>query len=192
MKKRNIYFLLVGILLVTIISGAVYYSKEQPIWITHEVSATGADPMSSTGVVSVSIKKYKLPYSFQSGRVNSLTVHSPRIITPVKPGIIIIGFTATQLVDFLAVSSQEPVWGFSLDDTQMVDVLVNVSDVYSYYKQVEFSDSSILSLCFQSNPKHLSSVTLNGYNIPSFTVFGGVDEEIDEAVNMTPSFSKNK
>ena len=190
MSKRNIYYLLVCLLLAIIVSSVVYYSKDQPIWITHEVSATGVDPMTSTGMVSSPIKKNsnKLPYSFQAGKVNSLTVHSPRIITSVKPGIIIIGFTATQPVDFMTVASSEPVWGFSLDGSSMVDVLINVSEAYSYYTQVEFSENTVLSLCFQSNPKHLSSVTLSGYKIPPFKVFNGVDEEIDEAVNIARAF----
>lgn len=188
MSKRKIYYIIVCLLLAIIVSSVVYYSKDLPIWITHEVSATGTDPMTSTGMVSSSIKKIKLPYSFQAGKVNSLTVHSPRILTSVKPGIIIIGFTATQPVDFMAVASSEPVWGFSLYGSGMVDVLINVSEAYSYYTQIEFSENAVLSLCFKSNPKRLSAVTLSGYKTPPFTVFGGVDEEIDEAVNMARAF----
>ena len=188
MSKRNIYYLIVCLLLATIVSSVIYYSKELPVWITHEVSATGADSMSSTGMVSTSVKKYKLPYTFQVGRVNSLTVHSPRIIISVKPGMIIIGFTVTQPVDFLAITSTEPVWGFSSDETETADVLVNVSDVYSYYSQVESSENAVLSLCFQSDPKHLSSITLHGYRIPPFKVFSGVDDEIDKAVNAARVF----
>ena len=188
MSNRNIFHLIIGLLFVITISSVAYYSKDQPIWINHEVSASGADPMSSTGMVSISTKKCKLPYTFQVGRINSLTVHSPRIITLVKPGTIIFGFTATQPVDFVTVVASEPVWGFSYDEIQTFDVHVNVSDVYSYYFQIEFRENTVLSLCFKSDPRHLSSVTLNGFRIPSFKVFSGVDEETDMVVNTARTF----
>ncbi len=190
MSKRNVFYLTASLLLATIITGLAYYSEEQPIWITHEVFATGADPMSSTGVVGSPINKNsnKLPYSFQVGRVNSLTVHYPSIITSVKTGFIILGFTSSEPVDFVALASSEPVWGYSIDEAQRDVVLANVSDVYYYYDQIEFNENMILRLYFESDPKTLASVTLSGYKIPSFTVFNGVDEEIDEAVNIAKTF----
>lgn len=167
---RRVYYSVSLFLLITIILSTVYYSKEKPIWITHEVSATGTDPLSSTGMVSSPVKKFtnKLPYTFQAGKVNSLTIHTPRIFTKPLRGTILIGFTSTRPVDFIVTSSKEAVWGFSDNYPPNTDLLINLSNVYFHYEAIELDEERIISFCFKSDETKLSQIKLQGFRASAF------------------------
>ncbi len=169
--QRRTYFIVSFFLLVAVISGIVYYSTDKPLKTTHEVSATGSDPMSSTGQASSPVKKNasQLPYSFEVGRVNSLTVHSPRLYSSVRQGeVLMFGYRSSEPVDLIMTYGEGPEWGFSVESDWDSEILVNISESYCFFDTLRAPRSGVITFSFQAEPDVLARVALIGISRSPF------------------------
>lgn len=140
-SKRFLWFSLICIIL--IIGGVVKFSAEQPLKVRRRIAAYGIPANESTGMSAVSVKQYLLPYSFEVGRINSLTMNDVFLHSTVAPGFVLFGFESLKPVDFWVILDDESSWGSDNED-----VLVNVTGCYEYYGVLEITERGVVSFCF--------------------------------------------
>lgn len=183
--KHSKGFLLLSLISIILITLAVVrFSAVQQLKVSYRVSAYGVPANQSTGVGAVSFKHYQLPYSFEVGRVSSLTMHDILLHTTVMPGMVLFGFESTEAVDCWVVLDDEPCWGSDTSD----DVLVYISDCYEFYDVLEIKQRSVISFCFKTDTDTLSEVTLIGVKDPQFTRHTESSSEVNEAVDTARTF----
>lgn len=181
-NKRFLWFSIICTILIII--GVVKFSGVQPLKVGRRISAYGIPENHSTGMGVVSVKQYTLPYSFEVGRVNSLTMNDVLLHAKVAPGFVLFGFESTKPVDFWLVLDDESSWGSEVSD----DVLVNVTDCYEYYDVLEMAERSIFSFCFKADIDTLSHVILMGVSDTQFTRHNDDSGEISDAVDTARVF----
>jgi hypothetical protein len=184
-QKHSKGFLLLSLISIILITLAVVkFSTVQPLKVRSRVAAYGVPANQSTGVGAVSFKHYPLPYSFEVGRVSSLTMNDVLLHSTVTPGFVLFGFESLYPVDCWVVLGDESSWGSDSDD----NVLVNVSGCYEYYGVLEITERGVVSFCFKADTDTLSHVTLMAVRDPQFTRHNDVSDEISEAVDTAKVF----
>ncbi|MCW4012910.1 MAG: hypothetical protein NWF07_07950, partial [Candidatus Bathyarchaeota archaeon] len=181
-NRRFLWFSLICIIL--IIGEVVRFSAVEPLKVRSRVAAYGVPANESTGVGSISVKQYLLPYSFEVGRVNSLTMHDVLLHSAVAPGLVLFGFESLEPVDCWVVLGDESSWGSDSYD----NVLVNISGCHEYYGVLDITERGVLSFCFKTDTDTLSHVTLMGVSDPQFTRHNDVSDEISDAVDTARVF----
>ena len=182
-RRRFLVFSIISIVIITV--AVVRLSAVQPLKVRSRISAYGVPANESTGMAAVSLKRYSLPYSFEVGRVNPLTMNDFLLHTKVAPGLVVFGFESLEPVDCWVVLDDEPSWGF---DRQFDAVLVNVSGRYEFYKVLEITERCVVSFCFKADPETLSNVTLMGVKNPWFMRHTDSDVNVNEAVDTARAF----
>lgn len=191
---KAIYYLLALFLLITVITGVAHYSKNRPLHVTHEVYATGITPEGVIDPVSTATVgghgTHELPYSFRVGKVNSLTVHSPRIYTSVKKGqIILFGYNSSKPVNFTVILAESPEWGFGVHLGKDSEKLVNVTKSYYFFNYMKIPSNGVLTFCFESDPTVLAGhVTLKGEEASRFFGYDSFEENLSRAVDSARAF----
>ncbi len=188
------YYLLALLLLVTVITVVVSYSKDRPLHVTHEVYATGVTPEGVIDPVSTATVAghgtHELPYSFRVGKVNSLTIHSPRLYTSVKKRqVILFGYNSSKPVNFTVILGDSPEWGFGKYLGKDSEILVNVTDSYYFFNYLKTPRNGVLTFCLESDPEVLAAhVTLKGEEAPQFFSYGSFEENLSRAVYSAKAF----
>ena len=184
-QKHSKGFLLLSLISIILITLAVVkFSTVQPLKVRSRVAAYGVPANQSTGVGAVSFKHYKLPYSFEVGRVSSLTMNDVLLHSTVAPGFVLFGFESLEPVDCWVVLGDESSWGSDSDD----NVLVNVSGCHEYYGVLEITERGVVSFCFKADTDTLSHVTLMAVRDPQFTRHNDVSDKVSDAVDTARVF----
>ena len=184
-QKHSRRFLWFSILcIIIIIIGVVKFSAVQPLKVGRRVAAYGVPANESTGMGAVSVKQHLLPYSFEVGRVNSLTINDVLLHSTVAPGLVLFGFESLYPVDCWVVLGDESSWGSDSDD----NVLVNVSGCHEYYGVLEITERGVVSFCFKADTDTLSHVTLMAVRDPQFTRNNDVSDEVSDVVDTARVF----
>lgn len=190
---KTVYYLLALLLLITVITGVVYYSKDRPLHVTHEVYTTGITPEGVIDPVSTATVAghgtHELPYSFRVGKVNSLTFHSPRIYTSVRNRrVILFGYNSSKPVNFTVILGESPEWGFGVHLGKDSEILVNVTESYYFFNYMKIPRNGVLTFCFESDPEVLAAhVTLKG-ETPQFFGYGSFEENLSRDVDSARAF----
>ena len=193
-SHKTVYYLLALLLFVTVITGVVYYSKDLPLHVTHEVYATGITPEGVIDPVSTATVAghgtHELPYNFRVGKVNSLTVHSPRLYTSVKKRqAILFGFNSSKPVNFTVILGESPEWGFGNYLGKDSEILVNVTESYYFFNYLKIPRNGVVTFCFESDPAVLAAhVTLKGEEASQFIGKGNFEENLGKAVDSARAF----
>ena len=193
-SHKTVYYLLALLLFVTVITGVVYYSKDLPLHVAHEVYATGITPEGVIDPVSTATVAghgtHELPYNFRVGKVNSLTVHSPRLYTSVKKRqAILFGYNSSKPVNFTVILGESPEWGFGNYLDKDSEKLVNVTESYYFFNYLKIPRNGVVTFCFESDPAVLAAqVTLKGEEVPQFFGYGRFEENLSRAVDSARAF----
>ena len=182
-SRRFLFLSVISIVIITV--AVVRFSAVQSLKVRSEISAYGVPTNESTGMAAVSLKRYSLPYLFEVGRVNPLTMNDLLLHTKVSPGLVVFGFESSEPVDCWVVLDDEPSWGF---DRQFDAVLVNISSRYEFYKVLEITERCVVSFCFKANQDTLSKVTLMAVKNPWFMRHTDSDVTVNEAVDTARAF----
>lgn len=193
-SHKTVYYLLALLLFVTVITGVVYYSKDLPSHVIHEVYATGITPEGVIDPVSTATVAghgtHELPYNFRVGKVNSLTVHSPRLYTSVKKRqAILFGYNSSKPVNFTVILGESPEWGFGNYLGKDSEILVNVTESYYFFNYLKIPRNGVVTFCFESDPTVLAAhVTLKGEEGSHVIGYGSFEENLSRAVDSARAF----